>query len=182
MLLPTLIDLRRPEGRELDPEDIFGSSLGGVFTDDLQNQHGDDPETVIVYKNARHGSLEFRTADINGEEERRKMAHYLWNAGVLMAELVGGRPQAGQSVQIDVIGNEGRTQGKWWINKGEEKLWSVEGESVIELGAGALGWTQNEEMADGTSMQALDWAVLSALLPVLIKYAEAVQVYLTLTC
>lgn len=31
-------------------------------------------------------------------------------------------------------------------------------------------------------MQALDWAVLSALLPVLIKYAEAVQVYLTLTC
>lgn len=139
MLLPTLIDLRRPEGRELDPEDIFGSSLGGVFTDDLQNQHGDDPETVIVYKNARHGSLEFRTADINGEEERRKMAHYLWNAGVLMAELVGGRPQAGQSVQIDVIGNEGRTLGKWWINKEEEKLWSVEGESVIELGAGALG-------------------------------------------
>ena len=44
MLLPTLIDLRRPAGKALDPEDIFGSSLGGVFTDDLQNQHGDDPE------------------------------------------------------------------------------------------------------------------------------------------
>lgn len=135
MLLPTLIDLRRPEGRDLDPEDIFGSSLGGVFTDDLQNQHGDDPETVIVYKNARHGNLEFRTADINGEEERRKMAHYLWNAGVLMAELVGGRPEE----QIDVSGNESWKKGEWWINKEEEKLWSVEGESVIELGAGALG-------------------------------------------
>lgn len=139
MLLPTLIDLRRPEGRDLDPEDIFGSSLGGVFTDDLQNQHGDDPETVIVYKNARHGNLEFRTADINGEEERRKMAHYLWNAGVLMAELVGGRPDEGQSVQIDGFGNEAWKNGEWWMSKEEEKLWSIEGESVIELGAGALG-------------------------------------------
>ncbi|KAF1922761.1 uncharacterized protein M421DRAFT_350085 [Didymella exigua CBS 183.55] len=136
MLLPTLIDLRRPEGKELDPEDIFGSSLGGVFTDDLQNQHGDDPETVIVYKNAQHGNLEFQTADINGEEERRKMAHYLWNAGVLMAELVGGRPEEGQSLQIDVFGNEGWKDGEWWVSREEERLWSVEGESVIELGAG----------------------------------------------
>lgn len=139
MLLPTLIDIRRPEGKDLDPEDIFGSSLGGVFTDDLQNQHGDDPDTVIVYKNARHGNLEFRTADINGEEERRKMAHYLWNAGVLMAELVGGRPDEGQAVPIDVFGNEGWKNGEWWISKEEEKAWSVEGQSVIELGAGALG-------------------------------------------
>ncbi|KAF3040727.1 hypothetical protein E8E12_008036 [Didymella heteroderae] len=136
MLLPTLIDVRRPEGKDLDPEDIFGSSLGGVFTDDLQNQHGDDPETVIVYKNARHGNLEFQTADINGEEERRKMAHYLWNAGVLMAELVGGRPEDGQSVRFDVFGNEGWKNGEWWMSREEEKLWSVEGESVIELGAG----------------------------------------------
>ena len=139
MLLPTLIDIRRPEGKDLDPEDIFGSSLGGVFTDDLQNQHGDDPDTVIVYKNARHGNLEFRTADINGEEERRKMAHYLWNAGVLMAELVGGRPDEGQDVRIDVFGNEGWKEGEWWISREEEKAWSVEGQSVIELGAGALG-------------------------------------------
>ncbi|KAJ4335807.1 hypothetical protein N0V95_008801 [Ascochyta clinopodiicola] len=136
MLLPTLIDIRRPEGKDLDPEDIFGSSLGGVFTDDLQNQHGDDPDTVIVYKNARHGNLEFRTADINDEEERRKMAHYLWNAGVLMAELVGGRPEEGQAVPIDVLGLEVWKNGAWWVDKEEERSWSVEGETVIELGAG----------------------------------------------
>lgn len=139
MLLPTLIDIRRPEGRDLDPEDIFGSSLGGVFTDDLQNQHGDDPETVIVYKNARHGNLEFRTADINGEEERRKMAHYLWNAGVLMAELVGGGLEEGQIMPVDTNGNECWKSRGWWLEKEEEKLWSVKGESVIELGAGVLG-------------------------------------------
>ena len=134
MLLPTLIDLRRPAGRQLDPEDIFGSSLGGVFTDDLQNQHGDDVDTVIVYKNAVHGALEFRTADINGEEERRKMAHYLWNAGVLMAELVGGRRAAGQGAPGDALGDGG-----WWVGGAEEGLWSVKGERVVELGAGALG-------------------------------------------
>lgn len=139
MLLPTLIDLRRPEGKELDPEDIFGSSLGGVFTDDLQNQHGDDVDTVIVYKSAVHGNLEFRTADINGEEERRKMAHYLWNAGVLMAELVGGRPPEGEPARIDVFGNEGWKDGAWWVGAGEEEKWRVKGESVVELGAGALG-------------------------------------------
>ena len=66
MLLPTLIDLRRPEGKPLDPEDIFGSSLGGVFTDDLQNQHGDDPDTTIVYKNLRLGDVEFRAAEVDG--------------------------------------------------------------------------------------------------------------------
>lgn len=139
MLLPTLIDLRRPEGKALDPEDIFGSSLGGVFTDDLQNQHGDDADTVIVYKNSVHGALEFRTADINGEEERRKMAHYLWNAGVLMAELVGGRPAEGQRALADVSGDERWKDGEWWVGEEEEGLWSVKGQRVVELGAGALG-------------------------------------------
>lgn len=139
MLLPTLIDIRQPEGKELDPADIFGSSLGGVFTDDLQNQHGDDPDTVIVYKNARHGNLEFRTADINGEEERRKMAHYLWNAGVLMAELVGGRLGDERDAPSGAVIDEGWQKGAWWVGKDEEKSWSVDGETVIELGAGALG-------------------------------------------
>ena len=139
MLLPTLIEVRQPEGKDLDPADIFGSSLGGVFTDDLQNQHGDDPDTVIVYKNARHGNLEFRTADINGEEERRKMAHYLWNAGVLMAELVGGRPCAGQTAPKDGTVDEGWNNGEWWVGREEEQSWGIKGETVIELGAGALG-------------------------------------------
>ncbi|KAF2850205.1 hypothetical protein T440DRAFT_397583 [Plenodomus tracheiphilus IPT5] len=107
MRLSRLIDLRRPTSAPLEPEDIFSSSLG-LFSD-LQNQHGENPDTVILYNNARHGQLEFRTADVNGEEQRRKFAHYLWNAGVLMGELVGGRAAP---------------------------RWSVQGERVLELGAG----------------------------------------------
>lgn len=127
--LPSLISLRRPTTHELSPEDIFSSSLGGIFTDDLQNQHGDDPDTVIVYRSAKFGDLEFRTADVNGEEQRRKFAHYLWNAGILMAEITGGK-----GVE-DREGNE--ASGEWWLRDGEEEKWSVDCHRVLELGAGA---------------------------------------------
>ncbi|KAH9873295.1 hypothetical protein J1614_005693 [Plenodomus biglobosus] len=100
MRLSRLIDLRRPTSALLEPEDIFGSSLR--FFNDLQNQHGEDPDTVILYKNARHGELELRTSDVKGEEERRKFAHYLWNAGVLMGELVGGRATATVTSHLDL--------------------------------------------------------------------------------
>ncbi|KAL6709377.1 hypothetical protein ACN47E_001784 [Coniothyrium glycines] len=141
MLLPSLITLRRPASAELQPEDIFGDTLGCIFTDDLQNQHGDDADTVILYKNSRHGQLEFRTADINGEEQRRKFAHYLWNAGVLMGELIGGRPaksarDSGSFENEDRDEEEGFKDGEWWVTDDEEKHWNMEGETVLELGAG----------------------------------------------
>lgn len=142
MRLPSLIDLRRPKFATLQPEDIFGSSLGGIFTDDLQNQHGDDSDTVILYNNAKYGELEFRTADVDGEEQRRKFAHYLWNAGVLMGELVGGRPNVDEaSARGNADEDEnGWKNGEWWIDEEEEKQWSVRGETVLELGAGMWNW------------------------------------------
>jgi len=132
MFLPSLVTLRHPASRILTPEDLFESSLGGVFEDDLQNQHGDDPDTVIEYQpsNALYKKLELHTADVNGEEQRRKFAHYLWNAGILMAELVAG---AGEQ-----NGDRGWKEGKWWTDTEEEAKWSVRGETVLELGAGAF--------------------------------------------
>jgi hypothetical protein len=138
--LPSLISLRTDKA--LDPEDIFSSSLGGIFTDDLQNLHGDDPDTVIVYRSRKHGDLEFRTADVNGEEQRRKFAHYLWNAGILMAEIACGRStKNGECMgRVDVEregeGEEGLRK-EWWLSEEEEKDWSVQGHRVLELGAGS---------------------------------------------
>lgn len=133
MILSSLISLRRPIEHIPSPEDLLSDTIGSLFPDDLQNQHGDDPDTIIVYKSAIYGDLEFRTADVNGEEERRKFAHYLWNAGVLMGELVGGRPTEPNT------GDDGWTNGDWWVTSEEEKAWSVHNETVLELGAGALG-------------------------------------------
>lgn len=172
MLLPSLISLRRPPDTPLSPEDIFGSSLGGIspipshipsvaqfqlllpspgiFADDLQILHGDDRSTVIVYQpsNPRYPAIELRTADVKGEEQRRKFAHYLWNAGILMAELVGGRPANNEAVGRDSgVGVDMQREieeercwktGEWWTDEAEEEKWKVEGERVLELGAGAL--------------------------------------------
>jgi nicotinamide N-methyltransferase len=139
MLLPSLITLHHPPSHIPTPEDIFSSTLGSIFTDDLQNQHGTDIDTSIIYSSARFGSLEFRTADVNGEEQRRKFAHYLWNAGVLMGELVAGR--GGEVKYGDEEREENLGEGGWWVGEEEARCWSVEGEKVLELGAGALGWT-----------------------------------------
>ncbi|CAC9888153.1 unnamed protein product [Aureobasidium pullulans] len=103
-----------PATEEDTPEDIFASAPGFLFTDDLRNQHG-DPGSIIVYKSQRFGDIELTTADPNGEEERTLFSHYLWNAGILMAE---------------------RVSGQRLLNEQEEKQWAVEGHNVLELGAG----------------------------------------------
>jgi len=149
MLLSSLVTLRHPESHVPTPEDIFDSLRCAVFTDDLQNQHGDDAETTIVYKSAKYGALEFRAADVNGEDQRQKFAHYLWNAGVLMGELVGGRPDVvveGDDDDDDDDDDQGWKDGEWWFGTEEEGKWSVEGETVLELGAGALHWAERSKI------------------------------------
>ena len=130
--------------RQAEPEDIFQASLGTIFTDDLVNSHG-DPDTIVTYRSL-YGDLEFEVADPVGEEERSKFAHYVWNAGVLMGEVVGGR-----AAGIRVEGDEGKEEIEkeerwgvrsfggemsWWFSRTEEERWSVKGEKVLELGAG----------------------------------------------
>ncbi|KAL1600730.1 hypothetical protein SLS60_007118 [Paraconiothyrium brasiliense] len=142
MLLPSLVTLRRPTSYELTPEDIFESSLGGVFVNDLQNQHGDSPTSLLIYRpsNPLHPPISLHTADVTIEEQRRKFAHYLWNAGILLAELFGGRPSPSDYSAhevSDVWGEESRwAAGEWWTDEEEERAWSVKGERVLELGAG----------------------------------------------
>ena len=119
-------------------EDIFESALGLVFADDLQNVHG-DTGTIVTYRSGGHGDLEFECADPDGEEVRTKFAHYVWNAGVLMAELVGGRgPSSGErEMKSEVWGQRTFADGReWWLTPEEETQWSVKGERVLELGAG----------------------------------------------
>src|ERR1700753_366210 len=96
MLSSLLRSTPKSTSHEPDAEDYFQSSLGLVFTDDLQNQHG-DPEMYVTYRSNRYGDLDLEIADPQGETERTKFAHYLWNAGVLMAELIGGRVNENRS-------------------------------------------------------------------------------------
>ena len=108
--LSSLVRVIAPD-RDDEPEDIFASAPGFLFTDDLTNSHG-VPESIIQYKNSRFGNLELRTADPVGENERQLFSHYLWNAGLKLAELISH------------------------VDEHEDKSWSVEGKKVLELGAG----------------------------------------------
>ena len=84
--------------------------------------------------------------------EKKLFAHYVWNAGILLAELVGGQtrlrdeaqrrreerkakfhdppssPSIGEAAEESV-----RLEAELWGHD-----WSVAGESTIELGAGPL--------------------------------------------
>ena len=107
--LTSLIQVIAPDVDE-EPEDIFACAPGLIFTDDLRIQHG-DPGSTIVYKSKRFGDIELKTADPEREDERRLFSHYLWNAGLKMAELLSDERAEG---------------GKW----------SVKDARVLELGSG----------------------------------------------
>jgi nicotinamide N-methyltransferase len=102
-----LTDKIRLTGPDLnEPEDILSSSLGVIFPDDITNQHG-DRDNDVIYLSPGYGPLTLTLADPQGEDSRKLFSHFLWNAGVQLAEFIE-----------------------------ENEAWSVRGESVLELGAG----------------------------------------------
>lgn len=138
-MLPSLIRLvPKDEQAQLDPEDIFASALSLLFPDDPQVCHG-DPENLIEYHSrCFQKRLLLTTADPAGEDERRRFAHYVWNSSLLMAEFVGGRPSElewrSQGQEQETLQEE--QSDEWWLNQDEQRLWSVQGQKVLELGAG----------------------------------------------
>lgn len=139
-MLQSLIRIQpKSELREPDPEDYFTSALGLVFTDDTQNFYG-DAENIVAYHSRRFDEdFALNTADPTGETERRKFAHYVWNASLLMAELLGGKPNDLKWRPPIVATTWEPTEHDWWLNEEEQLTWSVQGEKVLELGAGVYG-------------------------------------------
>ncbi|CZR54338.1 probable NNT1 Putative nicotinamide N-methyltransferase, has a role in rDNA silencing and in lifespan determination [Phialocephala subalpina] len=108
-MLTDKIRLSGPETN--DPEDILSSSLGVIFPDDITNQHGDATSSVI-YLSPLFGPLTLSLADPQGQDNRRLFSHFLWNAGLQLAEFI----------------EEGKDD--------QGRHWNVKGEEVLELGAG----------------------------------------------
>ncbi|KAL9074051.1 MAG: hypothetical protein Q9157_004519 [Trypethelium eluteriae] len=108
-----------------DPADIFHDAVGSIFSDDVRDQHG-HPSATILYKSEKYGTLKLKVATPEQELDWRLFAHYLWNAGVKMAILVGGEDEKCEE--------EGKIPAMKSI-KGWQ--WNVAGERVLELGSGA---------------------------------------------
>lgn len=124
-----------------DPEDLFASfiQIPHLFPDDVPHIHG-DPGQHLIYSSPRYGDIQIMVPSYPGqsedkskeviavgpaddetarlEEERKLHAHFLWSAGMVVAE------------GIEYADSES--------NSGDEDLemWKVRGENVLELGAG----------------------------------------------
>lgn len=96
-----------------EPEDIFASALGTVFPDDITNQHGDEYHSILYESPHLPSTLQIDLSDPTTEDDRKLFSHYLWNASLLLAELIESdtlrveldRPrQALKEVSFDVTG------------------------------------------------------------------------------
>ena len=116
MMLASLIEV--PETIHPSPEDVLSSCVGLLYPNETRNLHGDAGSSVI-YKSRKFGNIELRLSDPQSESGRKLFAHYLWNSGVLLAELISRVIEPGSTSSL---------------SGGVD--WSVEGEDVLELGAG----------------------------------------------
>jgi hypothetical protein len=131
-------------------EDIFSSALSNLFTDDTQNFHG-VPGQSVYYDSPRFGRISLRIPahpDVEDVEGRKLFAHYLWNAGVIVADAIesasaststsastghNGHDSASASASAEVSrdDNEDQNDVEW-----NNRYWDVRGRRTLELGAG----------------------------------------------
>jgi hypothetical protein len=124
---PTLTpnpDFQKPEETEEDtddsPEDILSTFLPHLLPDDAPSFHG-DPGQTLLYTSPRYGDLNIMvpsypdSSNTTSVDAGRKLfAHFLWSAGMVVAEGIE-------------VADGSRSKGDIWV---------VEGERVLELGAG----------------------------------------------
>ena len=109
-MLTDSIHVYHPSTDDDDDDDpILSDSLDSVFRDETQCQHGQDGARIL-YASPRFGPLDLSLASPEGEKSRKLFAHYLWNAELYMVERVSTAPA--------------------------DDIWSVQGQRVLELGAG----------------------------------------------
>ncbi|PWY91063.1 hypothetical protein BO70DRAFT_368235 [Aspergillus heteromorphus CBS 117.55] len=126
-------------------EDLFMAFLPHLFPDDVVSFHG-NPGQHLLYSSPRYGDLEImvpsypgqsetRTQEIAAglpradgqvnqlEEGRKLFAHFIWSAGMVIAEGVE---------RADALDSSGQL-----TENDDVAMWKVRGEKVLELGAGA---------------------------------------------
>ncbi|KAK2753028.1 hypothetical protein FQN55_004988 [Onygenales sp. PD_40] len=130
---------------DTDPEDVLTSFLPHLFPDEAPSCLG-EPGKAVAYASGIWGDVTVMVPDYPKEDEeedgqgeevveggggveegRRLFAHYLWGGGLVIAE--------GIERAVRAAGVKG---GESLAGRGErDLLWRVEGERVLEVGAGA---------------------------------------------
>ena len=126
-------------------EDLFSAIIPHLFPDDTQSFHG-DPGQHLIYSSPRYGDLQImvpaypgtndrgsdhtaapsETGEESGkhiEDGRKLFAHFLWSAAMVVAE--GIEDATGPRIDMETTARQDARE-----------MWHVEGEKVLELGAG----------------------------------------------
>ncbi|KAK4104800.1 hypothetical protein N658DRAFT_504353 [Parathielavia hyrcaniae] len=104
-----------------DPEDYFAASLGVIFPGDVSNLHGDAEHGLLYTSPYLPRAVPLALAEVKSEDDRRLFSHYLWNASLLLAELI----------EVGTLGVTTSEQGGPPV-----EAFNVAGLETIELGAG----------------------------------------------
>ncbi|XWW93407.1 hypothetical protein V2A60_001340 [Cordyceps javanica] len=134
MSLADRISLQNAENYN-DPEDFFGSGLGTIFPDEELNLHGEPGQSLVYISPHLSAPLVLRLCDPTLEADRTLFSHYLWNASLLLAELIEA-----DTLGVPLGGTTTTTAGPPRLRP--DVSFSVAGRRVVELGSGAgLGST-----------------------------------------
>ncbi|KAI0169475.1 hypothetical protein GGR52DRAFT_468451 [Hypoxylon sp. FL1284] len=128
MALTSRISLQGPAAS--DPEDLLSSSLGVIFPDDVTNQHGDAEHSLLYASPHLPRPLRIALADPVADADRRLFSHYLWNASLLLAELVEAATLRLPPEEVGGSADEGKKYGA------PAARFDVAGLATLELGAG----------------------------------------------
>ncbi|KAJ5875738.1 uncharacterized protein N7473_013085 [Penicillium subrubescens] len=145
---PDFHDADRSSDFEESAEDLFGAFLPHLFPDDAPSFYG-DPGQYLLYSSPHYGELEIMIPSYPGQDKKKSeegaigpekkegatqtnqaedgrqlFAHFLWSAGMVVAEGV-------ENASCPATENDSDAQ------KEAREIWSVDGETVMELGAGA---------------------------------------------
>lgn len=133
------------EEEQESPEDILDNTSLTIFYPDAQRTFHGDPGSHIIYMSKRYGDIRLQLADPQGGDERWLFAHHLWNSSVLLAELISNEAARAERTNWHGVDNEGSDDNTRALAKADSDQaeleaagrWSVKGERVLELGAGA---------------------------------------------
>ncbi|KAK8136927.1 hypothetical protein PG984_004867 [Apiospora sp. TS-2023a] len=135
-----------------EPEDYLCDSLGAIFRDDITNSHGGPNQSLLYTSPYLPKPLEVQVADPIEIQDRQLFSHYLWNASLLLAELVEAgslegvvvEPEVGvfqnMIVKADDSGDVGGEEDVVGQGQKRDRVsvrdFDVRGKSILEVGAG----------------------------------------------
>ena len=191
-MLPSLIRPCTPpssSSRPPSPTSVFAGVAINLFLDEERCQHG-LPGAAVAYQYSPTTDIVLQIVDPSTDAEHKLFAQYVWNAGVLLAELIGGqtrlhdeaqrRQEYRRVKQHDLPSDESiRLETELWRHD-----WSVAGESVIEIGAGSFFFPYTPhfpERPPGTALPSIVAALAGATRVVATDYPSPTLLAITRT-